>query len=114
MKRMTTAITSIVLFFALGAGAAAPSDADIQKCITDKFAAAPKLKEQGFSAMVSKGEATLTGTAKNPGSKGAAIGIAKRCGAQKVTNSITVKTPAQAKPGKAPTEKTSETPKKPL
>ena len=83
--------------------AAAPkSDADIQKCITDKFAAAEKLKSQGFSATVSNGEATLTGTASNAGSKGAATKIAKSCGATKVTNNIT--SPPVSKPAK-PAEK---------
>jgi osmotically-inducible protein OsmY len=65
------------------------TDPDIQKCIADKFANSEKLKSQGFSATVSNGEATLTGTASNAGSKGAATGIAKRCGAKKVTNNIT-------------------------
>lgn len=79
--------------------AAAPtSDADIQKCITDKFANSEKLKSQGFSATVSGGAATLTGTATNAGSKGAATGIAKRCGAKEVINNITA--PAVAKPAK--------------
>lgn len=78
------------------------SDADIQKCITDKFANSEKLKSQGFGATVSNGEATLTGTAKNAGSKGAATGIAKSCGASKVTNNITA--PAIPKPAK-PAEK---------
>src|SRR5262245_38588918 len=50
--------------------AAPASDADIQKCITDKLAATKKLKSQGFSAAVSGGVATLTGNAANAGSKG--------------------------------------------
>lgn len=78
------------------------SDADIQKCIADKFANSEKLKSQGFSAAVSNGEAMLSGTAKNAGSKGAATGIAKSCGASKVTNNITA--PAIPKPAK-PAEK---------
>ena len=83
--------------------AAAPkSDADIQKCITDKLASAEKLKSQGFSATVSNGEATLTGTANNAGSKGAATKIAKSCGATKVTNNIS--SPPVSKPAK-PAEK---------
>jgi osmotically-inducible protein OsmY len=76
-------------------------DADIQKCITDKLAGAEKLKSQGFSATVSGGEATLTGTANNAGSKGAATKIAKSCGATKVTNNISsppVRKPAEKKP----------------
>lgn len=64
-------------------------DAEIQKCIADKFSNSEKLKSQGFSASVSNGEATLTGNANNAGSKGAATRIAKNCGAQKVTNNIT-------------------------
>lgn len=68
---------------------AAPiDDAAIQKCITDKFAASGSLNTQGFSATVSSGVATLTGTAKDAGSKGAATNIAKKCGARKVTNNI--------------------------
>jgi osmotically-inducible protein OsmY len=68
---------------------AAPiDDGAIQKCITDKFAASGSLNPQGFSATVSSGVATLTGTAKDAGSKGAATNIAKKCGAKKVTNNI--------------------------
>ena len=68
---------------------AAPiDDGAIQKCISDKFAASGSLNPQGFSATVSSGVATLTGTAKDAGSKGAATNIAKRCGAKKVTNNI--------------------------
>ena len=70
------------------AAAAPKSDADIQKCIADKLAGAEKLKSQGFTAAVNNGEATLTGTANNAGSKGAATKIAKSCGATKVTNNI--------------------------
>lgn len=65
-------------------------DGEIQKCISDKFAASPSLKTQNFSVTVSQGVATLTGTAKDPGSKGAATNIAKSCGAKSVTNNITV------------------------
>jgi len=78
------------------------SDADIQKCITDKIAGAEKLKSQGFSATVNGGEVTLTGTASNAGSKGAATRIAKSCGATKVTNNIS--SPPVSKPAK-PAEK---------
>jgi len=74
-------------------------DADIQKCIMDKFANSEKLKSQGFSASVSNSEATLTGNARNAGSKGAATKIAKSCGAQKVTNNITA--PPIPKPKKS-------------
>ena len=84
------------------ASAAPKTDADIQKCISDKFANSEKLKSQGFSTTVSSGEATLTGTAQNAGSKGAATRIAKSCGASKVTNNITA--PAIPKASK-PAEK---------
>jgi osmotically-inducible protein OsmY len=77
---------------------APPDDNAIQKCIADKFAASPSLKSQGFSVAVSGGVATLTGTAKDAGSKGAATNIAKKCGAKTVTNNIT--SPAVAKPTK--------------
>ncbi len=75
---------------------AEPDDNAIQKCITDKFAASSSLKSQGFSASVSGGVATLTGSAKDAGSKGAATNIAKKCGAKTVTNNIT--SPAVGKP----------------
>jgi osmotically-inducible protein OsmY len=78
-------------------------DADIQKCITDKLASSEKLKPQGFSATVNAGVATLTGNAANPGSKGAATNIAKRCGAKSVTNTITV--PAGSGPPRKKVEK---------
>jgi len=68
--------------------AAAPDDGTIQKCIADKLAASASLNPQGFSATVTGGVATLTGTAKDAGSKGAATNIAKKCGAKKVTNNI--------------------------
>lgn len=73
------------------------SDADIQSCIQQKLAAAPKLKDQGFQVSVSGGVATFTGTAKNGGSKGAVNGIAKSCGAKQVTNNITVQAAAKKK-----------------
>jgi osmotically-inducible protein OsmY len=78
---------------------AAKSDADVQKCITDKFAGSKTLT--GGAATVSSGEATLTGEAKNAGAKTSAGKTATGCGAKKVTNNITVAAPA-AKPPKAP------------
>ncbi len=81
------------------------SDADIEKCITDAFAASEKLKDQGFTAAVSNGEATLSGTAKSSSDVKSAGKIAKNCGA-KVTNNIT----APAKSDKA--EKKSDSDKK--
>jgi osmotically-inducible protein OsmY len=65
-------------------------DAEIQQCISERLAASPSLKAQGITAAVSNGAATLTGTAKNPGSKGAATNVAKRCGATRVVNNITI------------------------
>jgi osmotically-inducible protein OsmY len=65
------------------------SDDEVQKCIMDKFSNSEKLKPQGFSASVSNGEAKLTGSAKNAGSKGAATRIAQSCGAKSVSNNIT-------------------------
>jgi hypothetical protein len=76
------AITAIVT--------AVKGDAEIQQCISERLAASPSLKAQGFTASVSNGAATLTGTAKNPGSKGAATNVAKRCGATRVVNNITI------------------------
>jgi osmotically-inducible protein OsmY len=79
------------------------SDNEIQKCIMDKFSNSEKLKSQGFNASVSNGEARLTGTAQNAGSKGAATRIAQSCGAKSVTNNITA--PNIPRPKKAETEK---------
>ncbi len=76
--------------------AAPKSDADIQSCITQRLAAAPKLKTQGLSASVSGGAATLTGNAANAGSKGGAGSIAKSCGATSVMNNITFAKPVKA------------------
>ncbi|MGH9834013.1 MAG: hypothetical protein ACREBD_20190 [Blastocatellia bacterium] len=72
------------------------SDADVQKCITDKFAASEKMK--GFSASVSGGAATLAGDAATAGLKGNATRMAKSCGAKSVTNNMTA--PPVAKPKK--------------
>ena len=82
--------------------AAAPkapkTDADIQKCISDKFAASKTVTNGG--AAVANGEATLTGEAKNAGAKGGATKTAKACGAKTVVNNLTTPTPppAAAKP----------------
>ena len=65
------------------------ADADVQKCITDKLANS-KLKDDGITAKVNGGEATLEGNVKVSAHKGNASQIAKNCGAQKVTNNITV------------------------
>jgi osmotically-inducible protein OsmY len=82
--------------------AAAPkapkTDADVQKCIADKFAAS-KTVTNGAAA-VANGEATLTGEAKNAGAKGGATKTAKACGAKTVVNNLTTPAPppAAAKP----------------
>jgi len=88
-------------------GLTAKTDPEIQKCITDKFAASTTLKTFGLSAAVNKSEATLTGKVKTAGSKGAATNVSKSCGAKKTINNITVDTPAKppAPPKPAPTKK---------
>lgn len=81
--------------------AAAPkapkSDADVQKCITDKLAGSKTLTSP--NAAVAGGEATLTGEAKNAGAKNSAGKAATGCGAKKVVNNISVAAPP-AKPPK--------------
>lgn len=64
------------------------SDAEVQTCINDKLKASTTVN--GGSATVSGGVAILTGEAKNGGAKGGSTGMAKRCGAKSVTNSMTV------------------------
>src|SRR5262245_26927060 len=52
------------------AKASAPkTDADIQKCIQEKFATA-KFRDDGLSVAVTGGDATLTGATKVAGHKG--------------------------------------------
>jgi len=68
----------------------ATTDSEIQQCIALKLSASPALKDQGFTASVSNGVVTLTGVARNPGSKGNATRIAKKCGATTVNNNITM------------------------
>ena len=76
--------------------AAAPkTDADIEKCIADKFATSKTIANG--AAKVTNGEATLTGEAKSSGAKGGATNQAKACGAKKVANKMTTPTPATAK-----------------
>jgi osmotically-inducible protein OsmY len=75
------------------------NDDEIRKCIVDKFSNSEKLKSQGFNATVLNGEAILTGTAKNAGSKGATTRIAQSCGARSVKNNITA--PAIPRPKKS-------------
>jgi osmotically-inducible protein OsmY len=81
------------------------SDDEIHKCIMDKFSNSEKLKSQGFNASVSNGEARLTGSAQNSGSKGAATRIARNCGAKNVSNNITA--PSIPRPKKSESEKKS-------
>jgi osmotically-inducible protein OsmY len=116
MKRHIAAIGSVMFIAALALGAfaqdAAPakpaakpakaakatepkSDADVQKCLADKFAASKTIKNG--AAAVSGGEATLTGEAISGQAKSGAIRSAKACGATKVVNNITV-APKPAKP----------------
>jgi osmotically-inducible protein OsmY len=88
------------------AAAAAPkTDEEIQKCISDKFAASKTIKNG--TAVVARGEATLTGEAKSAGAKGGATRSAKACGAQKVVNNMTAPPPASkaAATGAKPTDK---------
>ena len=86
-------------------------DPSIQKCIEDKFAAAPVIKDEGLNATVSGGVATLTGTAKNGGSKGGAHNIAKSCGATKIVNNITTLKATKPAKTKAKTKTTTTTTK---
>jgi osmotically-inducible protein OsmY len=88
--------------------AAPKTDADIQKCIADKFAASEKLKPQDFQATVSGGAATLTGNAANAGSKGSATRIAKSCGTSSVTNNITAPPVAKSKKDEKKADKKEE------
>lgn len=89
--------------------AAPKTDAEIQKCIADKFATSKTIT--GGAATVANGEATLTGTAKSNGAKGGATRTAQGCGAKKVTNNITV--PEAPKGAAKGAEKKAEPAKKP-
>jgi osmotically-inducible protein OsmY len=71
------------------------TDAEIQKCIADKFATSKTITNG--AATVTNGEATLTGEAKSSGAKGGATNQAKSCGAKKVANNITTPPAAGAK-----------------
>ena len=70
------------------AAPAPSSDADIQKCISDKFAKSKTITNGAVK--VSGGQATLTGEAKNGGAKGGGVRSAKACGAKTVVNNLTV------------------------
>ena len=82
--------------------AAAPkapkTDADVQKCISDKFAASKTITNG--AAAVANNQATLTGEAKSAGAKGGATRTAKGCGAKTVVNNMSTPAPppAAAKP----------------
>jgi hypothetical protein len=78
------------------AAAAPKTDPEIQKCISDKFAAS-KTITNGAVAMAN-GEATLTGDAKSAGAKGGATRSAKACGAKKVVNNINAPPPPPPAP----------------
>ena len=113
MKRIITALCSASLLVALTclvnaqdmqkqpgtkpaakpakAKAAMPtSDADIQKCIQDKFVGAPSTKDKPPTVSVSGGVATITGEAKSGGQKSGASRMAKACGAKEVKNEMTM------------------------
>lgn len=64
------------------------SDADISKCINDKFKTSTSVKNG--NATVNGGAATLTGEASSGGAKGGATRSAQACGAKPVTNNMTV------------------------
>lgn len=70
------------------AAAAPATDADIQKCISEKFAKSKTITNG--AATVANGEATITGEAKNGGAKGGGVQSAKACGAKKVVNNLTI------------------------
>lgn len=88
------------------------TDADIQKCIEDKLSSS-KLKDDGITVAVSSGDSTLTGVTKVAGHKNNAAQFAKRCGATKVTNNITVQSTPKVKAAKTADDATTKTPKKP-
>jgi len=108
--RKTVVVATIVLSLGLGSGwifsqntfaakKTVASDADVQKCITDKLANS-KLKDDSITAKVNGGEATLEGSVKVSAHKGNASMIAKNCGAQKVTNNLTVPSKPASTPKK--------------
>ena len=91
------------------AAAAAPkTDPEIQKCISEKFAASKTITNG--TAVVANGEATLTGEAKSAGAKGGATRSAKACGAKNVVNKINAPPPPPPPPKAA--EKKAEPAKK--
>jgi osmotically-inducible protein OsmY len=81
------------------------TDPDIQKCIQDRLANAPKLKSETITVAVTNGEATLSGNVK--AGKGSVTTMAKSCGAKKVTNNIVQESTAKSK--KSDEKKTGST-----
>jgi osmotically-inducible protein OsmY len=76
------------------------SDDEIKKCLEEKLANAPSMKDKKPSFTISNGKVTLTGEAKNGGQKGAATRMAKACGAKEVDNQMTMAAkPAAMKKG---------------
>lgn len=80
------------------------TDPDIQKCLQDRLANAPKLKSETITVAVANGEATLTGNVK--AGKGSVTSMAKSCGAKKVINNIVQE--STAKPKKSDEKKSEE------
>jgi osmotically-inducible protein OsmY len=108
--RRLLVVAALVLSLALGSGwifsqnhfgakGKVASDADVQKCIVDKLGNS-KLKDDSITPKVSGGEATLEGSVKVSAHKGNASQIAKNCGAQKVTNNLTIPPIRQGSPQK--------------
>ena len=97
---VTIALATVVTFGAIAqtstAPSAAKSDSEIRQCIENRLASSEKLGGQGFTVAVANREATLTGTARNSGSKGAVTRIARTCGADKVSNLITAPSPQRS------------------
>ena len=89
--------------------AAPTSDADIKKCISDKFAKSKTITNGAVT--VSSGQATLTGEAKNGGAKGGGAKSAKACGAKTVVNNLTIPETSKGE-AKASDKKKAEPPKK--
>src|SRR5262245_22417802 len=79
------------------------SDDEIQKCISDKLAASPKLKADNFNVTVAGGVATFAGSTKVAGHKGNASSFAKGCGAKSVQNNISVEKVVKEKAAKTKT-----------
>ncbi len=90
------------------AAPAPKTDAEIQKCVSDKLATYKNLTNA--AATVTNGEVTLTGDAKTSAAKGSAARAAKACGGKKVTNNITAPAPPAA--AKAADKKKTEPEKK--